>query len=77
MHYILMADIDMGGDMTMYQVSEFKKNVCRVKETADIPGVAAKTIRNYDRDGKIKTTPTNSVQPLHLFVHGWDFHSKL
>lgn len=39
----------------MYQVSDFTKNMYRVHEVAEILGVTTKTVRNYDKDGKIKT----------------------
>ena len=43
----------------MYRVSDFKKNFYKVHEVAEILGVTTKTIRNYDRDGKIKTCRTD------------------
>ena len=42
----------------MYQVSDFTKNMYRVHEVAEILGVTTKTVRNYDKDGKIKTCRT-------------------
>lgn len=42
----------------MYQVSDFTKNMYRVHEVAEIFGVTTKTIRNYDKDGKLKTCRT-------------------
>lgn len=39
----------------MYHVSEFTKNMYRVKEVADILGVTTKTIRNYDKENKLRT----------------------
>lgn len=42
----------------MHQVSDFNKNMYRVHEVAEILGVTTKTIRNYDRDGKLKTCRT-------------------
>lgn len=42
----------------MYQVSDFTKNMYRVHEVAEILGVTTKTIRNYDKDGKLKTCRT-------------------
>ena len=42
----------------MYRVSDFGKNSYKVHEAAEILGVTTKTIRNYDRDGKLKTYRT-------------------
>ena len=42
----------------MYQVSDFTKNMYRVHEVAEILGVTTKTVRNYDKDGKLKTCRT-------------------
>ena len=42
----------------MYRVSDFTKNMYRVHEVAQILGVTTKTIRNYDKDGKLKTCRT-------------------
>lgn len=42
----------------MYRVSDFSKNSYRVHEVAEILGVTTKTIRNYDKDGKLKTCRT-------------------
>ena len=42
----------------MYRVSDFGKNSYKVHEAAEILGVTTKTIRNYDRDGKLKTCRT-------------------
>ena len=43
----------------MYHESEFEKNVYSMKEAAGIIGVTEKTIRNYDKNGKIRTVRTN------------------
>lgn len=48
----------IGGELFMYQVSDFTKNMYRVHEVAEILGVTTKTIRNYDKDGKLKTCRT-------------------
>ncbi len=42
----------------MYQVSDFTKVTYRVHEVAEILGVTTKTIRNYDKEGKLKTFRT-------------------
>ena len=42
----------------MYRVSDFGKNSYKLHEVAEILGVTTKTIRNYDRDGKLKTCRT-------------------
>lgn len=42
----------------MYKISDFTKNMYRVHEVAEILGVTTKTIRNYDKDGKLKTCRT-------------------
>lgn len=44
--------------MEVYQVSEFHKNFYRVHEVADFLGVTTKTIRTYDKEGKLKTCRT-------------------
>ena len=38
----------------MYKVSEFTKTGYKVGEVAEILGVSTKTIRNYDKLGKLK-----------------------
>lgn len=42
----------------MYRVSEFHKKFYRVHEVADFLGVTTKTIRTYDKEGKLKTCRT-------------------
>ena len=49
--------LSLGGSK-MYQVSDFHKNFYRVHEVADFLGVTTKTIRNYDKEGKLKTCRT-------------------
>ncbi len=48
----------------MYHISDFTKNAYRVKEAADILGVTPKTIRVYDKEGKLNTTRTAGNQRL-------------
>lgn len=50
----------------MYQVSDFNKNAYRVNEIAKILGVTTKTIRNYDKEGKIKTYRTEGNHRMVL-----------
>ena len=54
----------LGEGVEMYRMSEFTKNSYRVKETADILGVTPKTIRVYDKEGKIKTSRTEGNQRI-------------
>ena len=61
---ITLTCIFYGGDAIMYRVSEFTKNAYRVKETADILGVTPKTIRVYDKEGKIRTSRTEGNQRI-------------
>ena len=39
----------------MYQISDFNKSAYRVNEVAKMLGVTTKTIRNYDKEGKLRT----------------------
>ena len=50
----------------MYQVSDFTKNTYRVHEIAEILGVSTKTIRNYDKEGKLKTCRTEGNHRIIL-----------
>ncbi len=50
----------------MYQVSDFTKNTYRVHEIAEILGVTTKTIRNYDKEGKLKTCRTEGNHRIIL-----------
>lgn len=50
----------------MYQVSDFTKNAYRVHEVAEILGVTTKTIRNYDKEGKLKTCRTDGNHRIIL-----------
>lgn len=42
----------------MYRLSDLTKQVYKVHEVAEILGVTTTTVRNYDRDNKIKTVRT-------------------
>lgn len=48
----------------MYQVTDFKKNAYRVKEVADLLGTTPQTIRNYDKQGLIKTARNDGNQRI-------------
>ncbi len=39
----------------MYRISDFHKSAYRVNEVAKMLGVTTKTIRNYDKEGKLRT----------------------
>lgn len=48
----------------MYQVTDFTKNAYRVKEVADLLGTTPQTIRNYDKQGLIKTARNDGNQRI-------------
>ena len=50
----------------MYQVTDFTKKAYRVKEVADFLGTTAQTIRNYDKQGLIKTARNDGNQRIIL-----------
>lgn len=48
----------------MYKATDFTKNAYRVKEVADLLGTTTQTIRNYDKQGIIKTIRNNGNQRI-------------
>lgn len=50
----------------LYQISDFAKSAYRVNEVAKMLGVTTKTIRNYDKDGKLKTIRTEGNHRMIL-----------
>lgn len=50
----------------MYQVTDFTKKAYRVKEVANFLGTTAQTIRNYDKQGLIKTARNDGNQRIIL-----------
>lgn len=62
--------------MNLYQVSELNKNVYKVHEVAELLGVTTKTIRNYDKDGKLKTCRTEGNHRVILRTDLIDFLSN-
>lgn len=48
----------------MYKATDFTKNAYRVKEVADLLGTTTQTIRNYDKQGIIKTRRNNGNQRI-------------
>lgn len=62
--------------MNLYQVSELNKNVYKVHEVAELLGVTTKTIRNYDKEGKLKTCRTEGNHRVILRDDLIDFLSN-
>ena len=60
----------------MYKISDFTKNFYRVKETADIIGVTPKTLRIYDKEGKLKTARTEGKHRIIMKEDLIDFLDK-
>lgn len=50
----------------LYQISDFDKSAYRVNEVAKMLGVTTKTIRNYDKEGKLKTIRTEGNHRMIL-----------
>lgn len=48
----------------MYKVTDFKKNAYRVNEIANLIGTTTQTIRNYDKQGLIRTVRSEGNQRL-------------
>lgn len=46
----------------MFKASQFVKKMYRIREVAEILGVTAATVRNYDRDGRLKFERTAGNQ---------------
>lgn len=50
----------------VYQISDFEKSAYRVNEVAKMLGVTTKTIRNYDKEGKLRTIRTEGNHRMIL-----------